>query len=138
MEDDFIVVDTHISKTGKEINKTKECLGSMLLSHYTGLNTDCFVITKYNDKRVKFSLSQINGIYYLIINGDNMADYKKFTNIEFIKQQGEDVVLKNPFLGTILVKDCDVDMVQEGLKIVEKFFNKKRWWIADIIYYLFH
>ena len=138
MEDDYIIVKDSITDKGQQVSKTKECIGSMLVNRYSGTNTDCFILTKWNDKKLKLSITKINGIYYLMINGEHMADYRKFTNIDSISQIGEDVLLKNPYLGDITIRDCDTDIVKKGLEIVERFMGKKSWWVYDVLYYVLH
>ena len=66
MEKEYLIIDNHSSKNGN-ITEFKESDGKILVKHFSGLNTDNFVIKKFNGKRLEFSFFKLNGVYYINI-----------------------------------------------------------------------
>ena len=100
--------------------------------------TDNFIIKKFNNKRLEFSFFKLNGIYYININSFHIIDYKRFINIEHITKEDENVRIKNPFIGDILLLNCDVDIVYKALRIMADWMKNKKSIFRDFLYFLFH
>jgi len=138
MEKEYLIVDNHLSKNGDLTTEFKESDGKLLVKHFSGLNTDNFIIKKFNNKRLEFSFFKLNGIYYININSFHIIDYKRFINIEHIIKEDENVKIKNPLIGDILLLNCDVDIVYKALQIMADWMKSKRSIFKDFLYFLFH
>jgi hypothetical protein len=137
MDRDFLIIDNHIGKNG-DITEFKESDGKILVKQFTGLNTDNFIIKKFNGKRFEFSFFKLNGIYYININGCHIIDYKHFINIHHITQIDDNVKIKNPYIGELILYNCDVDIVHKGLTVMSEWMKSKQNAWSDIMYYMFH
>lgn len=138
MEKEYLIVDNHLSKNGNLTTEFKESDGKLLVKQFSGLNTDNFIIKKFNNKRLEFSFFKLNGIYYININSFHIIDYKRFINIEHIIKEDENVKIKNPLIGDILLLNCDVDIVYKALQIMADWMKSKRSIFKDFLYFLFH
>ena len=137
MERDFLIVDNHVSKNGDVTTEFKECDGKLLIKHFSGLNSENFVIKKYNGKRFEFSLFKLNGVYYVNINGHHIIDYRRFINIESISNTSDGVKILNTYIGELMVPGCETDMIQRALMVMADWMkHRKKWW-NDLWYYLF-
>ena len=87
---------------------------------------------------MEFSFFKLNGIYYININSFHIIDYKRFINIEHIIKEDENVKIKNPLIGDILLLNCDVDIVYKALQIMADWMKNKRSIFKDFLYFLFH
>jgi hypothetical protein len=137
MEKEFLIIDNHVGKNG-DVTEFKECDGKILIKQFSGLNTDNFIIKKFNGKRLEFSFFKLNGIYYININGCHIVDYKHFINIQHISKVDEAVKIKNPYIGDILLVNCDVDIVHKALTVMSDWMKSKKNAFSDFIYYIFH
>jgi hypothetical protein len=137
MDREYLIIDNHSGKNG-DIAEFKECDGKMLVKQFVGINTDNFIIKKYNGKRLEFSFFKLNGIYYININGCHIIDYKQFVNIQHISQVEENVKIKNTYVGEILLMNCDVDIVHKALTIMSDWMKSKQHVLSDFMYYIFH
>jgi len=137
MDREYLIIDNHTGKNG-DFAEFKECDGKMLVKQFAGINTDNFIIKKYNGKRLEFSFFKLNGIYYININGCHIIDYKHFVNIQHISQVQENVKIKNTYVGEILLVNCDVDIVHKALTIMSDWMKSKQNVLSDFMYYMFH
>ena len=137
MDREYLIIDNHTGKN-RDIAEFKECDGKMLVKQFAGINTDNFIIKKYNGKRLEFSFFKLNGIYYININGCHIIDYKHFVNIQHISQVQENVKIKNTYVGEILLVNCDVDIVHKALTIMSDWMKSKQNVLSDFMYYMFH
>lgn len=138
MEKEYLIIDNHLSKNGNVTTEFKESDGKLLVKQFSGTNTDNFIIKKFNNKRLEFSFFKLNGIYYININSFHIIDYKRFINIEHITKEDENVRIKNPFIGDILLLNCDVDIVYKALRIMADWMKNKKSIFKDFLYFLFH
>lgn len=137
MDKEFIIVDNHVSKNG-DITEFKECDGKILVKHFSGLNTENFIIKKFNGKRLEFSFFKLNSVYYININGYHIVDYNHFINIQHISKVDENVKIKNTSIGDILLIDCDIDMLYKALTVMTDWMKSKQNVFSEIMYYIFH
>ena len=138
MEKEYLIIDNHLSKNGNVTTEFKESDGKLIVKQFSGTNTDNFIIKKFNNKRLEFSFFKLNGIYYININSFHIIDYKRFINIEHITKEDENVRIKNPFIGDILLLNCDVDIVYKALRIMADWMKNKKSLFKDFLYFLFH
>jgi|UniRef100_A0A6C0AMH5 hypothetical protein len=138
MEKEYLIIDNHLSKNGNVTTELKESDGKLIVKQFSGTNTDNFIIKKFNNKRLEFSFFKLNGIYYININSFHIIDYKRFINIEHITKEDENVRIKNPFIGDILLLNCDVDIVYKALRIMADWMKNKKSIFRDFLYFLFH
>lgn len=138
MDKDFIIVDNHITKDGNITTEIKECDGKILIKHFSGLNCENFVIKKYNGKKIEFSLFKLNGIYYVNLNGHHIIDYKRFINVQYISNDGDDVKLRNPCFGEITLKGGDAEVVQKAMVLMAAEMKKRSSWFNDFLYCILH
>lgn len=136
--EEYLLVDKIQNKKGENLTELKECEGKLIIKQYSGINTDNFVVKKADGKNIKFSFFKINGIYYININGEHIIDYKRFTNIQQISKQDQDIKVKNSFIGDIIIYNCDVEMFSKSLSIMHKFMKNKNNYYNDIVYFLFN
>lgn len=132
---DFLIVDNHVTKNG-DIAEFKELDGKILIKQFSGINTDNFVLKKYNDIRFEFSFFKLNGIYYINLCGHHIIDYKKFIHIQKISQVDQNVIIKNAYFGDILIPYCDIDLVKKALVVMNKWMKSKSSIFKDILYYI--
>lgn len=137
MDKEFLIVNNHTSKNGN-ITEFKESDGKIIVKQFSGTNTENFIIKKFNGKRLDFSFFKLNGIYYINLNGCHIIDYKHFINIQHITKIEEDVKIKNPYIGEILLINCDIDIVHKALTIMSDWIKSKQNTMSDIMYYIFH
>jgi hypothetical protein len=137
MDNEYLIVDNHPSNDG-DITEFKECDGKILIKEFSGINSDNFVIKKYNKKKLEFSFFKINGVYYINLNGHHIIDYKRFINIQKISKIDEDVKISNPFTGDIILYNCDIDIVHKALTIMSDWIKSKTSIFNDLMYIIFH
>lgn len=137
MEKEFVIIDNYNNKNGN-VTEFKESDGKIIVKQFSGTNTENFIIKKFNGKRLEFSFFKLNNVYYVNINGYHIIDYKHFINIQHITKVEEDVKIKNHYIGEILIKDCDIDIVHRALTIMSDWIKSKQNTINDIMYYIFH
>ena len=140
MEKEYLIIDNHVGKNG-DITEIKECDGKILIKQFSGLNTDNFIIKKFNGKRLEFSFFKLNGVYYININGCHIIDYKHFINIQHISKDDNDdknVKIKNRSIGDMILIDCDVDIVHKALTVMSDWMKSKQNTFNDFMYYIFH
>jgi hypothetical protein len=135
---EFLIVDNHVSKNGDVTTEFKECDGKILITQFSGINTDNFIVKKFNGKRLQFSFFKLNGIYYVNLNGHHIIDYKKFTNILKISQTDQNVTIKNAYFGDIIIPDCEIDVFKRSLTVMANFMKTKTSFFSDIYYFIFH
>lgn len=134
----FLIVDNYITKDGDITTEFKECDGKILVKHFSGINSENFIVKKQNGKKLEFSFCKLNGIYYININGHHMIDYKKFTNIQSIIKCNEDVKISNIYIGDIILNNCDIEIVHKALIVMNEWIKSKTKWYNDILYYMFN
>ena len=80
--DEYLIIDTGVTSSGDTISKIRsfDDNGKIFIKQYSGVNTDNFVISKADGKKVSFSFFTTNGIYYINLNGEHIMDYNKFIN----------------------------------------------------------
>ena len=105
---------------------------------FSGLNTYNFIIKKFNGKKLEFSFFKLNGIHYVNINGNHIIDYKRFINIQHISKSDDDVKIQNLYIGELILKDCDVDIVHKALTTMANWMKSKQTFFKDIMYFMFH
>ena len=144
-QDDFLKVDHFKDKHGDNLTEFKEHEGKLIIKQYSGINTDNYIIKKYdkNDlnktpKKISFSFCKLNGIHYININGEHMIDYKKFTNIQQISNTIVNnipcVKIKNGYIGDILLENCDTEIFHKSLEIMTKYIKNKSNKFFDFLY----
>lgn len=138
IDDEFLLINKHISKKGEDITEFKETDGKIVIKHFTGLNTDNYILKKQN-KKLEFSFFKINGIYYINLNGNHIIDYKKFANgIQQISNLENHVIIRNLYFGEILLSDCDTEIVYKALKIMKDWMKERTSLLKNIWYYIVH
>lgn len=137
MDNEYLIVDNHQTNDG-DITEFKQCDGKLLIKEFSGINSDNFIIKKYNNKKLKFSFFKINSVYYINLNGHHIIDYKRFVNIQKISKVDEDVKISNPFIGDIILYDCDIDMVHKALTIMSDWIKSKTSIFNELMYIIFH
>uniref|UniRef100_A0A6C0E4B1 Uncharacterized protein n=1 Tax=viral metagenome TaxID=1070528 RepID=A0A6C0E4B1_9ZZZZ len=148
MEEHYLVINTHKSNKGEDITEFKESDGKIVVKHFSGLNTDNYVLKKGDGKKLSFSSFKINGIYYVNINGYHIVDYKKFvsgikqisdeneTRVEPQLQSDSSVIIKNSYFGQIKLRNCDVELCYKAITIMKESMKGKITFWKNIYYYL--
>jgi hypothetical protein len=137
----YLVIDKHKNKKGEETTEFKEHDGKLIIKQYSGINSDNFVIKKFDGKKISFSFFKLNGIYYISINGEHIIDYKHFINIQQIsKLENSDIPtikIKNGYIGDMLIYNCDTEIFQKALNVMSKYMKNKHTYFSDFIYFMF-
>lgn len=137
MEESYLLIDQKTNKRGNSMMELKELEGKLVIKQFSGFNVDNFIIKKPDGKKLGFSFSNINGIFYINLNGEHMIDYKRFVNIQQISNSGNDLKLKNAFIGDILLQDCDVEIFSKALSIMNKYMKNKKSYYKDLMDFMF-
>ena len=140
--DEYLIIDTSLNNSGDTISKIQsfEDNGKIIIKQYYGVNTDNFIISKLDDKKISFSFFVMNSIYYINLNGEHIMDYNKFVDIKKFSYNVDNNYLKisNRHFGDIYVYNCDVDIFKKALSEMDKWMKKKRSLFSDLIYYIFN
>lgn len=136
MDNEFLLIDKHLSKKGEDITEFRELDGKIVIKYFTGVNTENYILKKHN-KKIEFSFFKINGIYYVNINGNHIIDYKKFSNgIQQISNLSDSVIIRNYYFGEILLNNCDAELVYKALQIMKDWIKGKNSFLKNIWYYI--
>ena len=126
----YLIIDKHKNKKGEETTEFKEHDGKLIIKQYSGINTDNFVIKKFDGKKLCFSFFKLNGIHYISINGDHIIDYKRFIKIQQIsKLENESIPsikIKNGHVGDMIIHNCDTEIFQKALSVMSKYMKNKK------------
>jgi hypothetical protein len=139
----YLVIDKYKNKRGEDTTELKEHEGKLIIKQYSGINSDNFIIKKYDGKKISFSFFKLNGIYYVSINGDHIIDYKKFINIQQIsKVEQEDdkissIKVKNAYIGDIMIHNCDPEIFQKALSVMSNYMKNKSSYVSDLMHFVF-
>lgn len=131
MDDQFVLINT----CSNNLTKIKEVTGSVVITQYSGLNTDVFVLTK-NEQRLKFAFFKVNSRFYLCLNEDHIVDYHKFLFIDKMVQDNNDVLIHNNVVGNIKLTNCDIEMVKKSISIMNDYAKPKRNFIKEFLEYI--
>lgn len=134
----YLTIDKGKNKKGDDTMELKECDGKLIIKQYSGINTDNFVIKKFDGKKICFSFFKLNGIYYININGEHIFDYRKFVKIQQISKIENDIKIKNTFIGDFVIPNCDPEIFKKSLDIMNNFMKNHRSYINDIVYFFFN
>jgi len=137
----YLVIDKFKNKKGEDTTELKEHEGKLIIKQYSGINSDNFIIKKYDGKKIAFSFFKINGIYYVSINGDHIIDYKKFINIQQISKIEQDdiqsIKIRNMYIGDIIIQNCDPEIFQKALSVMANYMKNKSSYISDLLHFIF-
>ena len=140
--DNYLVLDKHITNKGEDLTKFKEYEGTLIIKQYSGVNSENFVIKKFDGKKIAFAFFKINRIYYVNINGEHIIDYKSFINItqiSNIKNENNEssVKLKNSYIGDLIIDNCDTEIFQKALNVMSDYMKNKTSYLSDMMYFIF-
>jgi hypothetical protein len=136
----YLVIDKYKNKRGEDTTELKEHEGKLIIKQYSGINSDNFVIKKFDGKKISFSFFKLNGIYYVSINGDHIIDYKKFINIQQISKLDNDensIKVKNAYIGDIVIPNCDPEIFQKALNVMSNYMKNKSSYVSDLMHFVF-
>jgi hypothetical protein len=142
----YLVIDKYKNKKGEETTELKEHEGKLIIKQYSGINSDNFVIKKFDGKKISFSFFKLNGIHYISINGDHIIDYKRFINIQQIsKIESEQstpnlssIKVKNGHIGDIIIHNCDPEIFQKALNVMSTYMKNKTNYVTDFMQFMFN
>lgn len=136
----YLVIDKYKNKRGEDTTELKEHEGKLIIKQYSGINSDNFIIKKYDGKKISFSFFKLNGIYYININGEHIIDYKKFISIQQISKVEDDetsIKVKNSYIGDILIRNCDPEIFQKALNVMANYMKNKTSYVSDLMHFVF-
>jgi hypothetical protein len=138
----YLVIDKYKNNRGEVGTELKEHEGKLIIKQFSGINSDNFVIKKYDGKRISFSFCKLNGIYYVNINGEHIIDYKKFVNIQQISKVESDdekssIKVKNGYIGDLVINNCDPEVFQKALSVMSSYMKNKSSYISDLMSIVF-
>lgn len=139
--DNYLVIDKHKNKKGEDTTEFKEHDGKLIIKQYSGINSDNFIIKKFDGKKIAFSFFKLNGIHYISINGDHIIEYKRFICIQQVSKIEESdiptIKIKNGYVGDILIYNCDAEIFQKALNVMSKYMKNKHTYISDFMQFIF-
>ena len=143
--DDYLIIDTNITYNGESstqlqsIENDKHKHKKLIIKQYCGVNTDNFIISKIDGKKLIFGIFTINGIYYINLNGEHIIDYNKFIHINKISYNAEQNCLKitNNNFGEIYISNCDLDIFNKAMIEISNYMKHKTSLLSNIFYYIF-
>lgn len=139
MDYNYLIIDKHKDKHGEEITEFKEHDDKLIIKQYSGINSDNFIIKKFDGKKISFSFFKLNGIHYVSINGDHIIDYKRFINIQQVsKLEDSTIKVTNAYIGDILIHNCDTEIFTKALKTMAKYMSNKKTYMSDFMYFMFN
>jgi hypothetical protein len=109
---------------------------NILLRHTTGVNSENYILAQQNGLQVKFSVVDIEGMYYVSINNEHVLDYKKFMLFECVKNIGRDTVIEYVYTDDIVIKNCNVFLIHKMIDILQDNLKKKIGMFYNIKYYM--
>ena len=138
----YLVIDKYKNNRGEVGTELKEHEGKLIIKQFSGINSDNFVIKKYDGKRISFSFCKLNGIYYVNINGEHIIDYKKFVNIQQISKVESDdekssIKIRNGYIGDLVINNCDPEVFQKALNVMSNYMKNKSSYISDLMHFVF-
>lgn len=112
------------------------------VKHTKNGSVDKFIVNT-SSKTLQFTFFKANGIYFVNINNVHIIDYKQFAKVKNITQvnNGKDITLSIGSTSasvSLLIKDCDVEMIQKALIVMSEFMKTKSSLYKDLVYILFH
>jgi hypothetical protein len=137
---EYLLIDKFTDKQGEESTKLEEHDGTLVIKQYSGIKSDNFVIKKFNGNKLAFSFFKLNGIYYVNINGEHILDYKRFINIQQVSklENEKGIRIKNVYIGEIIIPNCDTEIFQKALNVMDNYMKNKTSYMSDFIHFLFH
>lgn len=136
MDQELVIVDNTV-RGNKTITETVECDGKILIKHYYGSNCENYLLITER-KRLLFSIFRLNNIHYINLNGEHIIEYNKFTNINYVRNDGNCVIINNAFVGDIILNMCDISLVEKALTILDKEMKRRIKWYNELAYYIFN
>ncbi len=111
---------------------------SLEIKQYKSYNTNVLLITK--DKlQLKLNYYKLNNMVYVNINGEHLFDFKILLLIDLITNINENnttnINIKHSKLGEIIIKNCNVEMFQKGLHIINEWVNQNKNFFKDLYGY---
>jgi hypothetical protein len=111
---------------------------SLDIKQYKSSNSNVILITK--DKlQLKLNYYKLNNIVYVNINGEHLFDFKILLLIDCISNINENntinLNIKHSKLGEIIIKNCNIEMFQKGLHIINEWVNKNKNFLKDLYGY---
>ena len=79
--DEYLIIDTIVNQDGQSVTQlqsfenNKNANKKLIIKQYSGINTDNFIISKPDGKKISFGFFLINGIHYINLNGEHIIDY---------------------------------------------------------------
>ncbi len=108
------------------------------VKQYKCYNSNVLVLTK-NNLKVKFNYYKLNGIVFININGDHLFDFKTLLLIDMLENIKEEdktnLSIKHSRLGEIKIKNCNVEIFEKGLCIINEWIEKNKNFFKDLYGY---
>lgn len=136
---DFSIIDTYKQRDGNNTIEIKDYENKLIIKQFTGVNSENFLIKRpLTGKRLHFSFFRMNGIYYVNINGEHIVDYKCFIHIQKISNEGDNLIIQNSTFGIIKLLNCDIEVFQKSLQIMNDWIKPKQSLWNNLLYYIFN
>jgi hypothetical protein len=142
--DEYLIIDTKINNNGEHITELQSFENNknngqkLIIKQFSGINTDNFIISKIDGKKLSFGFFIINGIYYININGEHIIDYNKFINFKKFSYNTTENHLKisNSHFGEMILHNCDVDIFNKALSEMSDYMKNKTSILSNLFYYI--
>lgn len=142
VDQNYLKIDKVYNRRGEETTELKEHEGALIIKQYSGINTDNFVIKKFDGKKMVFSFFKLNRTQYISINGEHIFDYNKFIKIQQISkidsELANSIKISNVYIGDFIIYNCDLEIFKKALDIMNIYMKNHKTYMKDFVYFLFN
>ena len=101
------------------------------VKQYKSYNSNVLILSK-NDLRIKFNYYKINNKIFININGEHLFEFKVLIGIDMLSNKDKTLIIKHGKLGEIIIKDCDIELFEKGMMIINEWVGKNRSYIKEL------
>lgn len=108
------------------------------VKQYKSYNSNVLLLTKDNLK-IKFNYYKLNSIVFININGEHLFDFKVLLLIDMLTNisniDSTNLSIKHSKLGEIIIQNCNVEMFEKGICIINEWVEKNKNFFKDLYGY---
>ncbi len=108
------------------------------INEYKSFNSNVLILSK-NSLRIKFNYYKLNNTVFVNINGEHLFDFRVLLLIDCVSNiktnESIDINIKHGKLGEIIIKNCNIELFQKGLQIINDWINRNKNIIKEIYGY---
>lgn len=137
---DYILINTFISKNNLDNLEIGNFDGKILTTQSSSINSDKWCLVSSNKNQIEFTISKINNIFYIIINGLHVIDYKQFIihSIILPPNNTNNTIHVDGKFGKINVDNCDTHLFKKMTEIIHDTMKTRITTFYNLCYYFSH